>query len=210
MKKEKMVTFDSDGLTLEGILGRPEDGNEGGLGVVVCHPHPLYGGTMDNMVVWGICDCLKKVDATYLRFNFRGVGESQGTHDDGKGEVQDVLSALGFLKGQDGIARVRLAGYSFGAMMAYNASHLSEDVDRVGCVALPVDYYTDLDFGPEHDVKVLLVGGSEDDVAPEGSLRRFLKSLGERGALEVLEGCDHFFGGNTKKVGETVATFLTK
>ena len=116
---ESIVAFDSGPLSLEGALNRCSEQKA----AVISHPHPLYGGTMDNAVVLTIARAFHKKGFTTLRFNFRGVGRSQGGFDNGKGEVDDVRSALAYLE-DEGFTENILAGYSFGARM--NAMAVSE------------------------------------------------------------------------------------
>jgi alpha/beta superfamily hydrolase len=145
-----------------------------------------------------------------LRFNFRGVGLSKGGYDNGVGEVVDVLSAVGCLRGQGGVRRVHLAGYSFGSMMALKAALRDDGIGRFAGVALPVDHYAPVDMGPRPDLDVFLVVGEMDEIAPVVSIEAFAKVLGDMGRVEVVPGADHFFGGRTRKVGELVAHFLSK
>jgi alpha/beta superfamily hydrolase len=211
MVKEKMVTFDSGDLRLEGVLTPLEEqASPVGLGVVVCHPHPLYGGTMENMVVWGICDALKQEGVISLRFNFRGVGNSGGIHDDGEGEVDDVSSAFRYLKEDVGVPKVRLAGYSFGATMALKAALLMPNVDKIALVAVPGLYFEQVDLTMRDDLEVLLIGGSNDDVATPDALERYAEGLTKRAKIEIIDGANHFFGGKTKAVGGRVARFLSE
>jgi len=205
---DKQVTFDSEDGTLEGMLTTPEE--KGPIGTVVCHPHPLYGGTMDNLVVRDICKALADRGRVVLRFNFRGVGKSQGAHGGGIGEIEDVLSALGFLRGTVGVEEVDLAGYSFGSMMALRASLRDRSVKRIACVALPVDHYDETNMRSRPDLKVLLVGGDKDDLAPLEGIERFAEALGDQGRVEVVRGADHFFGGRTATVAGLVADILCR
>jgi alpha/beta superfamily hydrolase len=214
---DERVSFDSEGVALEGALTTPNPDTIGKAGfdmdripgLVVCHPHPLYGGTMDNTVVTAISEACAKSGRRCLRFNFRGVGGSRGAHGDGKGEVVDVLSALGYLRGLKRSGRVDLAGYSFGAMMALKAALKDKEVGRLACVALPVDYYEEVDLDPRPELEVLLVCGERDDIAQPSSIRKVLERLGDRGSFELVPGADHFFGGRTDAVGELVAEFLS-
>ena len=114
--KEIEVRFPSGELLLEGVLGLPE-GDGPFPAVVVCHPHPLYGGSMDNNVVNSICEALTRASLVSFKFNFRGVGGSQGTHSGGAGEQEDVAAAISFVSDQAEVdpGRIGLAGYSAGA-----------------------------------------------------------------------------------------------
>src|SRR5579872_6831057 len=120
--KEESVNIPSGNLKLEALIAKPP-GVVTSRGAVVCHPHPLYGGSMYNNVVEAILDALWKRNFATLRFNFRGVGASEGEHSGGLGEVDDAKAAMQFLLTQQGIANDRavVAGYSFGAAMAMRA-----------------------------------------------------------------------------------------
>ncbi|HJU27809.1 MAG TPA: hypothetical protein VJ718_01485, partial [Candidatus Binataceae bacterium] len=115
--KERQVTFASGDLKLEGLLAIPEDSRPARAGVV-CHPHPLYGGSMYNNVVDAVLEAMWKLGWATLRFNFRGVGQSEGEHGGGAGEADDATAAVKFLGEQTGltVSNLVLAGYSFGAM----------------------------------------------------------------------------------------------
>src|SRR6185437_5650622 len=117
--KEQHVTFPSGALTLEGLFAQ-SDGLKPVRGAVVCHPHPLYGGSMYNNVVDAVLAAMWKKEWATLRFNFRGVGESEGEHGGGAGEADDAAAAIDFLAGQSGVQRAGavLAGYSFGSVAA--------------------------------------------------------------------------------------------
>ncbi|HZC03891.1 MAG TPA: alpha/beta fold hydrolase, partial [Gammaproteobacteria bacterium] len=110
------ITFEADDVTCEGILARPETVAQA-PGLVICHPHPLYGGDMHNAVVRGLAEAFAAADFAVLRFNFRGVGQSTGRYGEGIGEQQDARAAVEWLTAQAGVdpARLFLAGYSFGA-----------------------------------------------------------------------------------------------
>src|SRR5260370_23889912 len=125
--KEERVTFKSSDLTLEGMIAYP-----GGAGphraAVVCHPHPLYGGSMYNNVVDAVLEALHARGFATLRFSFRGVGQSEGEFDNGKGEADDAIAAIHFLTAQKGVRTdgAVLAGYSYGAMTAVRAAASGE------------------------------------------------------------------------------------
>jgi alpha/beta superfamily hydrolase len=102
--KEQRVTFPSGSLTLEGLLAKP-DGDRLVRGAVVCHPHPQYGGSMYNNVVDAVLAAMWKKEWATLRFNFRGVGESEGEHSGGAGEAEDAAAAVAFVSSQPGVER---------------------------------------------------------------------------------------------------------
>jgi len=198
------VTFRSGDLSLEGVFQRPPA--QSYPAAVVCHPHPLYGGDMHNSVVTAVCQALVDEGIAALRFNFRGVGRSQGGFDDGVGERDDVLAALACLRGLEGVdpARVSLVGYSFGAAVCLMAA--DEQVAALAAVSPP-------SFGsamPTLAIRcpTLLVAGDRDDVAPTGWLTTLATAIGSHCRVEVVPGADHFWWGHAEKLAQTVARFL--
>src|SRR5260221_12409425 len=117
---EILVSFRSGDLTLEGLLANP---GRGAAAAVVCHPHPMYGGSMYNNVVDAMLAAMWQLGYATLRFNFRGVGASEGEHDGGIGEDDDAASAIAFLRSQPGVRKGEavMAGYSFRATVAVYA-----------------------------------------------------------------------------------------
>ncbi len=206
--KEQPVTFASDGLRLEGLLAHP-DGAADVPGAVVCHPHPLYGGSMYNNVVDAILDALWPLGYATLRFNFRGVGQSEGEHDGGPGETADAASALKFLLAQPGVraSGAIMAGYSFGAMVALRAGLAAPQVARIVAVALPVGMadFSSLAAAPK---PVLLVSGDSDSYSPVRKLAEVKTRLGAAARLEVIEGADHFFGGCEPALAAAITSAL--
>ena len=130
--KERRVTFKSSDLTLEGMIASP-DGAGPHRAAVVCHPHPLYGGSMYNNVVDAVLEAMHARGFATLRFNFRGVGQSEGEFDNGNGEADDTVAAIRFLIAQKGVRAdgAVLAGYSFGAMTAVRAAAGVEQVAAI-------------------------------------------------------------------------------
>jgi hypothetical protein len=205
---EEPVTFPCEDFELEGILHLPDGKARGNMSVVVAHPHPMFGGSMENMVVRRICEAISSRGVRSLRFNFRGVGASGGFHNRGGGGVDDVLSAMGYMRGKRKKAPVGLAGYSFGASMAVLAARKDKSVKRIACVALPLGL---INLGPAEFPKgqeLLLIAGNSDTVAPVSELRTFAEMSKGRARLEVLRGADHFFGGKMGVVAKLVADFL--
>ncbi|HYB91877.1 MAG TPA: CocE/NonD family hydrolase [Candidatus Binataceae bacterium] len=191
---ERHVTFRSGDLTLEGLIYVPA-GNAAAPAAVVCHPHPAYGGSMDNNVVEAILDAMWQLGYATLRFNFRGVGASEGAYGGGEGEGDDAAAAVGFLTRQSGVsaAGAVLAGYSFGAMVALVTGLRMAEVARVVAVALPVSMTPSaVAAAPK---PVLLVSGDRDSYSPVAGLRSLTKGLGKSARLEIVPGADHFFGG---------------
>ncbi len=190
---------DDEGIRLEGVLTLPE-GPTPLPAVVLCHPDPRYGGTMDSYVILAIDDALQRAGFATLRFNLRGVGASTGSFDGGIGEVRDCLGALDFLRGQEDIdgARVGLIGYSFGAWVGLQACVVDGAVPVCGCLSFPVPqgenlaghlYFADVDF------PCLLLTGTEDTISDLPTVRRLVATYraGRYCRVEPLGGADHFF-----------------
>jgi len=177
--------------------------------VVVCHPHPLYGGDMYNNVVSVICEALAKESIATLRFNFRGVGRSEGSHEEGFGEQADVSAALDFLESREGIdkGRMGLAGYSFGTKVAMPVA-LREQ--RVRAVALVSPFLDDADWQNirTYSVPKLFICGSEDSFISHHKVKRLVGEAAPPSECEVIFGADHFWCGFEGKVGRKVADFF--
>jgi alpha/beta superfamily hydrolase len=201
---ESRITFPCGDLKLEGLLTLPEGGAPGAA--VVCHPHPMYGGSMYNNVVEAVLEVLWRRQFATLRFNFRGVGDSEGEYDGGEGELDDVREAVAFLAGKAGVKSVVLAGYSFGASVSLRAGLTDPAVDRLVLVALPVAGMT----GPSDSTSkpVLLVSGDRDSYSPLEPLRTLAGKLGSRARLEILAGADHFFGGYEARLSALIGAEL--
>jgi alpha/beta superfamily hydrolase len=206
--KEQPVTFASGELTLEGLLGKPE-GLEAVRGGVVCHPHPLYGGSMCNNVVDAVLEAMWKLGWATLRFNFRGVGQSEGDHGGGKGEADDAIAAVEFLGSRAGVERqgIVLAGYSFGAMAALSAAPRIKDLGALVLVALPMRMADPVALG-ELSRPIVLAAGDNDSYCPAAQLETVHKALGARSQLKIIEGTDHFFGGYEKELAAAIGAML--
>jgi len=200
--KEESILFRSADLDLEGLLNQ----NEGGAGVVVAHPHPLYGGDMHNTVVSTVVRAYSDAGYATLRFNFRGVGRSEGRYDDGTGEQNDVKGALDYLAGL-GKETLGLAGYSFGAWVIARGLSRYETVDHVVMVSPPVAFM-DFSFLGRHDRIKLIVSGSHDDIAPTTEIRKKIGQWNPDASFRVIEGADHFYRGYETKLSGLIRGFL--
>jgi len=185
----KKVRFFSENFEIEGLLNKKDEKK----GVVVTHPHPLYGGDMNNLVVETLVHVYNIKGYSTLKFNFRGVGGSQGTYDNGRGEQKDVLAALSFL-GDMGIEQIDLAGYSFGAWV--NAHAVQEDVtvNQLVMVSPPVGFMDFSTIGPMERLE-LVVTGSRDDIAPSEVVKQMCSVWNPKARFVVIDGADHFYGG---------------
>lgn len=182
---------------------------EAGSGVVITHPHPLFGGSMSNNVVWTAERAFHTRGLATLCFNFRGVNRSTGTYGGGEAEVADVAAALDFLKARSPGPHY-LVGYSFGAFVAGRA--LLQGLPAQGAVFIaPPLNFMDLSWLPRVPGLRLVVAGDRDDLCPLTDLRRLLAAAGEAPAatpeIIVIAGTDHFFGGREDKLFQVLRDF---
>ena len=199
---ERQVFISAGNLKLEALL----DLAEGTAGVVVTHPHPLYGGDMENGVVESIVRVYRSKGYSTLRFNFRSAGMSHGRYDEGRGEQEDVRSAIQFLTSQ-GISRVDLAGYSFGAWVNALAVATDPPLNGLVLVSPPVAFLDFSAVGFLVSLK-LVIAGSHDQFAPLERLRPLLPAWNPEARFEVVAGADHFYWGYTEELETILADFL--
>lgn len=200
---EQTVKFFAANLALEARIERRDPKS----GVVITHPHPLYGGDMDNPVVDAIRRVYVQCGFTTLRFNFRGVGGSQGRYDNGRGEQDDVKAAVALLV-ESGVARVDLAGYSFGAWINALSVTGGLQVQRLVMVSPPVALIAFDGVGALPALR-LAVTGSLDDIAPADRLQPQLSRWNPAAALEIIDGCDHFYSGYTDQLRTILSRYLS-
>jgi len=192
-----------DGTRLEARLALPETPQ---AGLVVCHPHPLYGGDMHNPVVVRVAEVAQGLGVATLRFNFRGVGASGGVHGEGKAEQDDVVAALEILAGRLPADRpIGLAGYSFGGWVSARVAIAMPALTALALIAPPLGLY-DLDFLERVPAHTLLVAGNRDPFCPVEAIERVGKRLGTR--VEIIDGAQHFFLGQLFPLGEVVERWL--
>jgi hypothetical protein len=186
---------------LEAVVAEASEPECGGA--VVCHPHPQMGGNMDNPVVRTIADALAGLELTVLRFNFGGVGGSEGAYGGGPAEVEDVRAALAALEPLVPAGRPRLvAGYSFGAWAALRAAAAGVDVAHVIAVGPPLAFL-DWRFLGELSRPVTFVAGDQDRFCPGGRLAPVAGAPGR--CLVTIPGADHFFAGAEERLARAVA-----
>jgi alpha/beta superfamily hydrolase len=199
---EEKISFISDGYEIEGILEKSSLQK----GVVITHPHPLYGGDMHNNVVAAIAQVYRQKGYATMRFNFRGVGSSQGIHGNGIGEQEDVRAAVSYLADL-GIGKIDLAGYSFGAwvnaLSIINEPHLANMI----MVSPPLAF---IDFGSISDLGSLglIVTGSRDDIAPPDLIKKSYAGWNTAAQFEVINGADHFYAGYLDKLEAILTAYL--
>jgi len=202
------ITFQCESLTLEGRVSFPR-GTGPFPGIVLCHPHPLYGGDLDNSVLGVMAAALVDHQMTALVFNFRGVGNSQGAYDEGLGEVADAQAAVQFMAEHPSIDRNRLgiAGYSFGAGIALDAIAENHDLGAVASVACPTPSLNDPVLHQINRPKLFIQG--DTDYLLQIDLFRFLvRRFQPPREVEVLSGVDHLLANCEPEVGSLVAEFF--
>jgi len=197
---ETQVLLKAPGADLEGCLNSVSKTR----GVVITHPHPLYGGDMHNTVVSLVAEAYTQANWSALRFNFRGTGNSKGHFEDGIGEQKDVSAAIDFLVGQ-GYRTIDLAGYSFGAWVLANWSrnHASHP-HRIIMIAPPVAF---VDFDQKAPIPGLrsVITGSLDDLAPPARIISALHQWHPAAKLSVIQSADHSFWGHFQELRLNVA-----
>ena len=208
--KETRVSFTSGGLFLEGILAIPE--GAGPLpAVIVCHPHPLYGGSMDNNVVCNLSEALTQASLASFKFNFRGVGGSQGEFGQGIGEREDVEAAISFISTVKEVdsKRIGLAGYSAGAGFALPVGFRDDRIKALAAISPPLSMF-DFDFLKSCPKQKLLISGGRDELIPTDQFLEFCQKIPEPKECEIIEGADHFWWGYESPLADKVAAFFTK
>ncbi|HKT87502.1 MAG TPA: alpha/beta fold hydrolase [Candidatus Sulfotelmatobacter sp.] len=208
-------------LFLDGPAGRLEALLNAGAdnathAAVVCHPHPLFGGTLHNKVVFHTMKALNSFGFPVLRFNFRGAGLSEGEHDRGIGEVEDVRTALDWLDREFHLPLI-FAGFSFGAAVGLRAACSDPRVEALIGVGVPVApvaadteeprIYT-FDFLHDCAKPKLFVSGARDQFGPHAKLEALAASVPEPKKLVIIEGADHFFGGRLRELREAIENWV--
>jgi alpha/beta superfamily hydrolase len=178
---------------------------------VVCHPHPLFGGTLHNKVVFHAMKALHSFGYPVLRFNFRGTGLSEGEHANGTGEVEDVRTALDWLEREYTLPLI-FCGFSFGAAVGLRAAYNDERVEELialGLPAIPIENRVyEFEFLRECAKPKLFVSGARDQFAPPGKLEALVESFAEPKKLVRIEAGDHFFEGRLREMRETVEEWV--
>jgi hypothetical protein len=209
--RTRRVTFQAadDGPTLAGVLHLPEQGSGSLQAAVVCHPHPLMGGTMGNGIVVRLCLDLTVAGWAALRFDFRGAGGSQGSFDEGQGEMDDVRGAVDLLLARPDVdpGEVAAIGYSFGAGVALHHAVRDRRLRRMVGIALVKQHYDDpfLDDDPRPK---LFIAGEDDPWAPARAMRGYVERLKPPRELHVIPGTGHLFSGYVDEVTRVIVDWL--
>jgi alpha/beta superfamily hydrolase len=194
---------------LEAVLWTPRTQQQAHLAALVCHPHPLFGGTLHNKVVYQAAKALDSFGIPVLRFNFRGAGLSEGTHDRGQGEQGDVRAALDFLAGEYPGVPLLLAGFSFGSWVGLRIGCADERVVKLIGIGAPVDK-SDFSYLRSCTKPKLFVQGSKDQFADPAKLRALVKELPGANQVVVVDGVDHFFTGKIEELGTAIVDWMSR
>ena len=169
---------------------------------VICHPHPLHGGALTNKVVHQLAKTFSEMAAVSIRFNFRGVGESEGEYDDGRGEVEDLLAVADWAAQRWQGLPLWLAGFSFGGFIALQGAQRLQP-RRLVTVAPAINYFPAESLhlsGPDW----LLIQGDRDDIVPTGQVEEWVASLENQPKFVLVEGAGHFFHGRLGALREAL------
>ena len=195
---------------LEAIVKEPA-GERRGVGLV-CHPHPLGGGTMHNKVVFRAAAGLVDAGLTTIRFNFRGVGASTGEHNELEGGKEDVRDVLHYIGETYPGADLTLAGFSFGSRTALEVGYDNDRVARLISIGTPVDKYGDYEFLTRTRKPILFVHGDKDEFGSIDNLKRLVDEVSKNtdAELVVFENCGHFFDEHLSQLREAVRNWTEK
>ncbi len=195
----------AESVRLEAQLRKPKNAPMGA--VVVCHPHPVYGGTMDNRVVYRAAKAATESGFISLRFNFRGVGQSTGQFDQGIGEKEDVAGVIRWLDKEYPALPLALIGYSFGAWVGLQVGCSARSVKAMVGLALPLNLY-DFEFLIGNSKPSLYIVGTRDEFCSPENLDRLARRLPASSSLRRIEGAEHFFTGQVEVIENLVGDFF--
>ena len=206
--RQSAVSFQTAGLSFEGVIAQPDASGGPWPGVVICHPHPLHGGSMHNNVVMALALGLAEEGFVTLRFNFRGVGESEGEHGEGETEYQEALGALDMIKAwPDTRGKTGLVGYSFGSGVILRHEELQKEADAVALVSPGLRYITGSPL-KNRKLPSLIVAGDRDRIVDAEGLNAELETFDRKPESQIFEGVDHFWYGHEGRLVPEVARFF--
>ena len=192
---------------LEAILKEPRAETSRGVALVL-HPHPLGGGTMHNKVVFRAAAALNDAGLITLRINFRGVGQSSGEHDEGRGETEDVRTGLDYLATNYPDHEITLCGFSFGARVGLEVGIPDPRVKKLISIGTPVDKY-DFEFLQKCRKPILFVHGEHDEYGNLQRLRELVNKLEAPAKLEVIKGAGHFFDDQLNELKRVITEWVS-
>jgi uncharacterized protein len=209
--RQSAVLFKAKGLNFEGVVATPDDSEGPFPGVVMCHPHPLFGGSMDNNVVLSVTYALAQRGFATIRFNFRGVGNSEGQHTKAELEYQEVLGAIELLRAWKGIDndKLGLAGYSFGTSVILGSAEAHKKPKVFAFISPPLRALESTPLKKDKRPK-LIISGDRDKLVQSDQLQSVLESFSHPPTLQVIEGADHFWGGKEDLLVKQVSQFFVE
>jgi len=201
------IFFGGPAGRIEAIIKEPE----GSVArcAIVCHPHPLYGGTMHNKVVFRMARSFQDAGFSVLRFNFRGTGLSEGKHDDGIGEQDDLRAAIRFMMEKYPNALLWIAGFSFGAAVMLRAVECDEPLQGIVGAGVPFSKYDFTRITHCKKPKLFVQGERDEFGLPEELKRRFVM-FDEPKELRIISGADHFFDGHLTEFQQCISDFIAR
>jgi len=192
---------------LEALIETPPQPSGAGFGVI-CHPHPLFGGTLENKVVYMLARSFQRLGLPTIRFNFRGVGASEGAFDNGRGETDDTIAVIAYGRNRWPGAQLWLGGFSFGGAVAIRAAGIAKAA-RLVTVA-PAINRVDLSGAALPDCPWLIVQGDADELVDAGEVQAWARQLPHPPQLALLPGIDHFFHRRLHELEGAVIAFAGK
>ena len=192
-------------VKLEAVLREPEEAPRGAA--VLCHPHPAFGGTMDNRVIYRSAKAVLRAGLIALRFNFRGVGKSSGDYDHGVGEKEDVASAIDYLEDRYPGQPLVLVGFSFGSVVGLEVGCRDPRIVAMIGLGVPVGKY-DFEYLGENRKPTLFLIGEHDEMCPRDRMDALGRGLPPTSRLIWIEGADHFFANELETVQKHITDFL--
>lgn len=209
--RQSAISFKVKDLSFEGVVAQPEEVGGPLPAVVICHPHPLFGGNMDNNVVMSVSFALAAQGFVCLRFNFRGVGNSDGEHSKGELEQQEVLGALELIKAWPGVdsKRLGLAGYSFGSSVILGSPDLHNKVKAFALISPPLKALEETEL-KKNKRPALVIAGDRDKLVQSDQLAEVLDSFAQRPACQIVSGSDHYWFGYEEQLAPHVVDFFVE
>lgn len=206
--EHKHIKFTAEGLSFEGILSHSTESEENPV-AVLCHPHPLRGGNMDNNVITEVAVALDDASIPNLRFNFRGVGNSEGVHSEGELEYQEILGAQKYVLSNERLPAKELftVGYSFGSRVILSTSEVIELTSKLVLISPHTDAVT-ASYLKTLNIPVLIISGSKDHICSPSVLKEYFDGYSDNIEIHEVDGADHFWMGYSQQLTEKIVNHL--
>ena len=211
MMRQTAIAFKSKRVTLEGVLATPTELPQPYPAIVMCHPHPLLGGNMDNPVVTSVCRAASEAGFASFRFNFRGVEGSEGDFENGESTHEDIKAALNIMRRWQGVdgKRMALCGYSFGAGAILRGLRHFKTARALALIAPPLSTVAESRIVKDKRPKLFVVG-DHDRLVSSVELQRTLDGVRKPVQFREIEGCDHSLAGREWEVADEVVAFVSQ